>query len=111
MPVSLTLYWRALRQPADDFTVFVHLLGPAGDVVAQADSQPRANQYPTSIWDAGEQISDMYKLALPADLPRGDYRLQVGMYRLATGERLPAQRANGEVWPDNAILLKTYHVP
>ena len=110
-PVSLTLYWRALRQPADDFTVFVHLLGPAGDVVAQADSQPRANQYPTSIWDAGEQISDMYELALPADLPSGDYRLQVGMYRLATGERLPAQRANGEVWPDNAILLKTYHVP
>lgn len=111
VPVSLTLYWRALRQPADDFTVFVHLLGPASDVVAQADSQPRANQYPTSIWDAGEQISDMYELALPADLPSGDYRLQVGMYRLATGERLPAQQANGEVWPDNAILLKTYHVP
>jgi hypothetical protein len=53
----------------------------------------------------------MYELALPADLPSGDYRLQVGMYRLATGERLPTQRANGEVWPDNAILLKIYHVP
>jgi hypothetical protein len=111
VPVSLTLYWRALRQPADDFTVFVHLLGPAGDVVAQADSQPRANQYPTSIWDAGEQISDMYEVALPADLPSGDYRLQVGMYRLVTGERLLAKQADGESWPDNAILLNTYHVP
>ncbi|HTP08887.1 MAG TPA: glycosyltransferase family 39 protein [Anaerolineae bacterium] len=111
MPVSLTLYWRAMRQPADDYTVFVHLLGPDGTLVAQADNQPQMGQYPTSYWDAGEQVSDPYALTLPAGLSSGDYRLQVGMYRLATGERLSASQADGGVWPDNSILLKAYHVP
>jgi hypothetical protein len=111
MPVTLTLYWHAVRPPADDYTVFIHLLGPEGNVVAQADSQPDKGQYPTSYWDEGEQVSDTYELTLPADLPGGDYRLQAGMYRLATGERLPATQTNGEAWPDNAILLRTYHVP
>ncbi len=110
-PVTLTLYWRAARPPVDDYTVFVHLLGPAGDVVAQADSQPQLGQYPTSYWDEGEQVSDTYELTLPADLSGGDYRLQVGMYRLASGERLSATQADGAAWPDNAILLNTYHVP
>jgi hypothetical protein len=110
MPVTVTLYWRAARPPAAEYTVFVHLLGPAGNVVAQADSQPHMGEYPTSYWDEGEQVSDTYEVALPADLPSGDYRLQVGMYRLATGERLSAKQADGKAWPDNAILLKTYHV-
>jgi len=111
MPVTLTLYWRAVAPPADDYTVFIHLLGPEGNVVAQADSQPQMGQYPTGDWDAGEQVIDSYELALPADLPSGDYRLQVGMYRLTTGERLPVQQTDGQPWPDNAILLKTYQVP
>jgi hypothetical protein len=110
-PVSVTLHWRAARQPTADYTVFMHLLDPAGNVVAQDDSQPQQGQYPTSYWDEGEQVRDVHELALPPGLTSGEYRVQVGMYRLATGERLPARQDNGKAWPDNAILLKTYHVP
>src|SRR3972149_5001323 len=103
--MSLTLSWRATRQPDDDYTVFIHLLGPSGEVVAQADSQPQAGQYPTRYWDAGEQVSDGHQLMLPADLPSGEYRLQAGMYRLATGEGLQGRGgAGGGVGVDGGRL-------
>ena len=108
---SLTLDWRALQPPTADYTVFVHVLDAANNLVAQADSPPQQGRYPTSSWDAGEQVRDVIELTLPAGLPGGDYRVQVGLYRLDTGERLPAQQSDGTAWPDNAILLKTYHVP
>ncbi|MGD8791867.1 MAG: hypothetical protein PVF47_04890, partial [Anaerolineae bacterium] len=70
------------------YTVFIHLLDEAGQTLVQADSQPRGGAYPTSVWDAGEVVADAHRLALPPDLPAGDYRLRLGLYRLETGVRL-----------------------
>jgi hypothetical protein len=86
--LALSLYWRCLAPPAADYTVFVHLLDEAGQTLVQADSQPRGGAYPTSVWDAGEVVADAHRLALPPDLPAGDYRLRLGLYRLETGVRL-----------------------
>jgi len=35
--LDVTLYWLALRGTAQNYKVFVHLLGPGGKVVAQQD--------------------------------------------------------------------------
>jgi 4-amino-4-deoxy-L-arabinose transferase-like glycosyltransferase len=87
LPVTLT--WECLGPFEDDFTVFVHLVGPDGVPLAQADSQPLGGRYPTSYWDAGERLADPYHIEIPFDLPPGEYELRTGMYLLATGERLP----------------------
>ncbi|NJN99707.1 MAG: hypothetical protein HC875_39205, partial [Anaerolineales bacterium] len=47
-----------------------------------------------------------YTLTLRDGAPRGEYRLLVGMYDPATGQRLPAT-VNGQPQPDNAIELTT----
>ncbi len=84
--LSLTLYWQSTARFERDYTVFVHLLDSDGKTVAQADRQPQDGNYPTSMWDPGEQVEDAYEFTLPRP---GQYRVEIGMYRQDTGERLP----------------------
>ena len=86
LPVELT--WKALRQPAADYRVFVQLLDAAGERVAGADGAPVLSRHPTTHWRAGEEIIDRHAVPLPAALSPGDYRLIVGMYRPEDGQRL-----------------------
>jgi hypothetical protein len=90
----LTLYWEARETPSADYQVFVHLVGAEPEPVAQGDGPPLAGDYPTGIWAAGEVIADPHPVALPVDLPPGQYRLLVGMYELETLARLA--RLDGE---------------
>lgn len=87
--LPLRLVWATTTPIKSDYTVFVHLLGPAGQIIAQQDQQPLAGFYPTSGWLVNEQIEDHYALTLPATLPPGDYRLIVGWYQPTTMVRLP----------------------
>ncbi|MBN1992659.1 MAG: hypothetical protein JW953_08120 [Anaerolineae bacterium] len=84
--LQLALFWQADNIPPADYTVFVHLLNPAGHLVASFDSPPAGGAYPTSLWDPGEIIADQRRLS---NLPPGSYTLQAGLYRPDTGERLP----------------------
>jgi hypothetical protein len=86
--VHLILYWRALAAMDTSFTVFTHLLGPDGSVAAQQDNPPVNGTYPTTLWLPGEIITDPYHIQLPADLPPGDYPVQVGFYVAENGLRL-----------------------
>jgi hypothetical protein len=87
--VRVTLYWQGLAPMPADYTVFVHLLDRLDNMVAQVDAQPLDGAYPTSFWAAHEQVKDTHYLSLPGDLALGEYQLRVGLYQLATGERLP----------------------
>jgi len=87
--VTVTFYWQAVRRPRAAYTVFVHVLGADGQLVAQADSQPQSGSYPTSFWDEGEVVEDSHPILIPAEVPPGQYAIEIGLYRLDTGERLP----------------------
>lgn len=96
--LHLTLYWQAQTIPAADYTVFVHLRDSANQNAAQQDQPPARGQYPTSLWDVGETIVDPVTLPLDPPLPAGEYALVIGLYNLATGERLSAPGlSNGEL--------------
>lgn len=102
--VDLTLWWRALEVPEENYTVFVHLFAP-GDpqAVVQSDAQPRGGAYPTSWWAAGEVVSETVTLPLE-EAPAGSYQLAVGLYD-RTVTRLPAVDASGESIPDGRLVL------
>jgi hypothetical protein len=84
----LTLWWQALADLGDERSVLMHLLDRNGVKVAQADGVPARGARPTSQWRAGDTIIDTHQLALPAELPPGDYTLAFGMYRWPSLERL-----------------------
>ncbi|MEZ4731042.1 MAG: hypothetical protein R3E79_28310 [Caldilineaceae bacterium] len=84
----LRFVWTTAAAMRDDYTAFVHLIGPDDTIIAQHDRQPLDGFYPTSAWTVGDSVEDFYGLSLPATLSAGDYRLLVGWYLPATGERL-----------------------
>ncbi|MBN1977154.1 MAG: hypothetical protein JW918_07105 [Anaerolineae bacterium] len=81
----LTLRWQALRPPEDDYTIFFHVLDPAGNLVAQHDAPPLDGVYPTSKWIVG----DVFTQRIELDVPPGAYDLVVGMYTYPDIVRLP----------------------
>jgi hypothetical protein len=100
----VTLYWQALTDMADDYSVFVHLVDAGGRVVAQHDGQPLEGFYPTSFWDTGEVVRDQIDVAVDASVPAGEYELVAGMYLPATGERLPVLGDDGRTLGDTVSL-------
>ena len=85
----LALRWESLQPVTYDYQVFVHLLNPAEEKLAQRDGQPVQWLRPTSTWQPGEEIIDRYGLILPRDLPGGSYTVAVGLYDPVSGQRLP----------------------
>jgi hypothetical protein len=108
--VYLTLHWSCLAPMDRDYVVFVHLLAGEDTPVAQADGPPVGGDYPTSLWSSGERIADQHVLNVE-DLPSGSYGLQVGMYLLETGQRLPVTDPSGERLVSNAIPLAEVLLP
>jgi 4-amino-4-deoxy-L-arabinose transferase-like glycosyltransferase len=84
--LDLRLTWRTGAGLAANYTVFVHVLGPDGNLLGQLDREPRAGAYPTSIWAPGEVVTDALHIPL-ASLPE-TLSLRVGMYQLETGDSL-----------------------
>lgn len=102
--LRLTLYWKALADMGEDYTVFTHLIDAQNRIWGQEDSQPVDGYYPTSFWEIGEVVEDEYYLPVQPEAPRGGYGIEVGMYVLSTGERLPVLDAKGERLDDRIIL-------
>jgi hypothetical protein len=74
----------------EDWTVFVHVMGPDapdGPPVAQRDAPPQNGFAATSLLQPGQRIEDSIEITLPADLPPGDYTVRVGLYK--GDQRLP----------------------
>ena len=101
--LTLRLYWECLAHTPVDWSIFAHLRGADGQIVAQKDG-PAGGQlgYPTSLWDTGEIIVDEATLVLPVDLTGGEYRLVIGLYNLVDGTRLPVSDL-----PDREMPLTT----
>jgi hypothetical protein len=102
--VSVVLRWRALRAMAEDYTAFVHLVGPDGQLHGQVDAWPVQGTLPTSRWVAGEELDDPYEVALDPDAPPGQYRVEVGWYLLATMQRLQVVDVGGQAVGDAFVV-------
>lgn len=103
--LRLTLYWRAQGHPTRDYTVFVHLVDEEGRIFAQGDGPPVNGDYPTSAWARGELVIDPHRILLPAKMEPSRWR--VGLYDLATMERLPAYGADGLRLSADQVKLET----
>jgi hypothetical protein len=104
--LTVTLVWRARSATDVPYTVFVHLLTTEGKYVAGHDGQPVGGSRPTLVWVPGEVVIDTHTLALPADLPEGEYVIEVGMYdaEIAGMPRLPVVGPEGKGQTDRVLF-------
>jgi len=108
--VPLVLYWQATEPITDDLSVFVHLLDSTGGLAWQEDGAAVHGTRPTWSWTVGEVVADPHTVALPEDLPEGNYLLTAGLYDWRTVERLPAVTPEGERLAQDRVTVATLAV-
>lgn len=85
-----------------DARVFVHVRGPVGNVVTQADGPALGGMVPTWTWRPGDRIHDVRHISVHGDPP---YTVQVGLFN--EGGRYAAY-LNGIRCPDDACSVATF---
>ncbi|MBI5668263.1 MAG: hypothetical protein HZC41_09675 [Chloroflexi bacterium] len=106
--LTLRFYWNVSQTPADNYSLFVHLV-PMNEytVLAQADGAPAVTERPTLTWNEPSEtlISPPFTVTVPADLSPGEYRVMVGLYNFQSGARLPVFDASGAPLGDALPLM------
>lgn len=103
-PLTVTLYWQASGNVRDDYSVFIHVVDQSGKIVAQSDSFPENNHYPTSKWTAGYVVVDSHEILLPATARPGTYQIFAGLYQYQTLRRLQPGDHRGPLKTDYVSL-------
>lgn len=103
--VKVCLRWLSVAPASLDYHVFVHLLDAGGSQIAQADFQPKNGLYPTSVWNPGETVDDCVMLKA-SELPGSGWQVAVGLYDLATGQRLSVVDAAGQSLSNDRVLIQ-----
>lgn len=102
--LAVTVCWRALAALTQDDSLFIHLVGPGDAILAQRHTYPGLGRYPTSDWTAGRQFCDEVRLDLPAAVTQALlYRLEVGLFNAASGQRRPTTTADGRPVEHNFV--------
>ncbi len=73
--------WLSEREGASRPRLFAvsRLVGPEETRVLHL---PMTDLYPTTTWQAGEQITERFEVVLPDRLPPGSYEVWLGLYRM-----------------------------
>jgi 4-amino-4-deoxy-L-arabinose transferase-like glycosyltransferase len=74
-PVHVSLYWRAMKRPEEDYLVSILVTDESGGVLWELLREPVDGLYPTSQWTSGEVVRDRFDLIMDASVPEGRHRL------------------------------------
>ena len=83
--IRVLTYWRAERVDASPLTMFAHLLGPDGTLVAQEDRLDVALE----TLHPGDEFLQTHRVTLPGDTPPGIGHIAIGLYSPVTQVRVP----------------------
>ncbi|MBN1180141.1 MAG: DUF2142 domain-containing protein [Anaerolineae bacterium] len=88
--------WEGLAPMAQEYTVFLHLVGRDDRRVAERYTYPGLGRFPTSLWPVGAAFCDAYPVPVDDWAPVPElYDLLIGLYHAPSGERLAVRDAAG----------------
>ena len=100
----LFLYWRTTKKIEKPYAVFVHLVSDSEPSRVLKDL-PSKTTVTTDNWQTNTLIVDPIILPIPKDAPtRGNYHLEVGLYSLEDGTRLPVLGSTGASETDHVTI-------
>lgn len=95
-PILIYLYWQNQTSLGNDYSAFVHLVSPTGELISQADYLLGGWFYPTSAWATGYITAVPTLFFVPPNAPAGEYQLLTGLYNSRTGIRLLTESDSGQ---------------
>ena len=110
--LRVRLYWQPLAPMGEDYSVYLHLIGWAGERLGQRDSYLGMGTYPTSAWQVGHIVQETYLLPVKKapDAPIAA-ELNVGVYRFADMARLPIFDGEGRPIEHSVLTRIKVRVP
>jgi hypothetical protein len=104
--LTVTLYYRAERPAAVNYSRSLQLVSPSLGMAAQNDGYPQGGQNPTRSWVPGEIILDKVSLTVAQEAHPGEYILALSFYDLQNNlQRLSLQDDRGQPVPANQFNL------
>jgi len=110
-PLDVVLWWRVTNDQASatPYAVSLKLWGTTQvgetSLAAQQDEWPVGDLLLSPDWPPGQPIRHPMRLLLPANLPPGDYQLEVEMYNPASVQPLPRRDGQGHTIPLGSVTL------
>ncbi len=105
--LDVILVFQVRQRPDRQYTAFLHLDDPQGSAWGQGDGLlDNAIYRGTEEWEPGELVAVPLKLRVEPGTPPGTYRLRLGLYEAATGQRLSwtaPDQGGGDAWEAGAI--------
>lgn len=94
--VDVVVHWRVTAQAPGgrSLTLFAHLRDTEGRLWSQAD----VLAYPSSDWRVGDEVYQLLRVPVPADMPPGKAVVQVGIYEDPSRPLALFLRASGVVF-------------
>ncbi len=106
--LSLTLFWEALQRPTRRWSLFAHAVDSAGLIAGQRDRYPGKGTLATDWLRPGQQWVEPLTIVLPDTAYAPDtLTVQIGLYDLASGERMQVGERDGET---ALILAPSVHL-
>ena len=87
--LDITLYWQSRQPIAENYRVYLKLVGSDGRVWRENDSKPIYDFFLTSQWEEGVILRDRHGLEVPHDAPPGVYYVGLGLFDPELGQGLP----------------------
>ena len=88
--LHLTLYWQAQIAMDRNWSIFAHVVDDQGVIVAQRDRYPGMGALATTQLQPGQGFADDYVIPIPpATYAPAPAHIEVGLYDLTDGTRLP----------------------
>ena len=87
---ELSYDFEVLSKPEPGWSLFVHVIGPAGQLV-NADHVPVGGGYPIDQWQQGEFIRDRQWVRVPVTAAAGRYEVVLGLWSANRGEGLESR--------------------
>jgi hypothetical protein len=105
--IPLTLYWEAQTRVTRNLRVFVHFIGPDGQLWGQSDRlRPGGfDSLPTGRWPFYRPVRDDHEAVLRPDAPPGEYQIRAGLWDGYTGARMHVLDSNGNVTDQDSVVL------
>jgi hypothetical protein len=102
--IQMWLYWRVPQATTWDYALSLRLLNAAGQEIYRRDvSHPVLSSYPTSLWTAGEVVTDFYELPFPP--ASGPLTVQLLPYRLEGANQWHNLSLTGTEPPQEGVLV------
>jgi hypothetical protein len=73
-----TSYWRVDGRIPSNYKMFMHFDGPGGRL--NGDHDMFNNEYPTSQWQKGDYLKEVFRMEVPIYQSRGEHSVRIGLY-------------------------------